>query len=322
MFKGNNATQFFAGEMEQNFLGFQYDFDPSTQLQLYGHAPAACNGDATNFTGNNNVPALNRPNKRSRETDNMGRQQKVQISLNDFFQDEAGRSRNIPNLNAVPTGLRLSYDDDEHNSSVTSASGSVPFLPSLLPLSDKLRAEIDRQNEEADYYMKIQEETIIKGLKEMKQRHITSIVKAIENGTTKKLREKDVEIENMNRRSRELIEQMRQISTEVQTWQQKARYAESVANVLKGNIKQAIAQAAAQGKEGCGDSEVDNAASSYHPCSGPVSEQSACKSCRNKEACIVLMPCRHLCLCEDCVGFIDVCPVCEGLKTGCVQIQL
>lgn len=307
-----------------------------SEVLNYFAAPAACNVDATNYTGNNIVPAMNRPNKRSREADDSGRQPKLQISFNDLFQDGTDRLRSIPNLNVVSTGLRLSYDDDEHNSSVTSASGSMPPLPNLLSLGDNLRAVIDRHQEEVDQYIRIQEEQMSKDFKDLMQRQIASLVHSVENGVARKLREKDLQIESMNRRTLELVEQIKQQSMEVQSWQNKARYAESVANVLKGNLKQAIAQGADQGREGCGDSEVENAASSCHPNrlfggfleagtssgKGAVTEQVACKSCKRKEVCILLTPCKHLCLCEDCVGFVDFCPICRSVKTGSIQVEL
>lgn len=89
--------------------------------------------------------------------DDTERQYKLQISLGNFGQDEADRiAMGFRNPNAVSTGLRLSYDDDEHNSSITSASGSMTSLPIMMSISDDLRAEIDRQNEEFDNYIKIQ----------------------------------------------------------------------------------------------------------------------------------------------------------------------
>jgi len=83
-------------------------------------------------------------------------QQKIQISLNNFYQGETDSSASIPNPNAVSTGLRLSYDDDEHNSSVTTASGRMPSLPVIMSLGDNLRTEIERQKEEFDHYIRIQ----------------------------------------------------------------------------------------------------------------------------------------------------------------------
>ena len=91
------------------------------------------------------------------EAEEISRRQKLQISLNyNISQDEADRSASFHNQNPVSTGLRLSYDDDEHNSSVTS-SGSMTAAPSIiLSLGDSIRAELDRQKEELDQYIKIQ----------------------------------------------------------------------------------------------------------------------------------------------------------------------
>ena len=98
------------------------------------------------------------PTKRGREAENTSRQQKLQISLNyNASLDEADRSASMPNQNPVSTGLRLSYDDDERNSSVTSASGSMTTAPPIiLSLGDNIRTELDRQKEELDRYIKIQ----------------------------------------------------------------------------------------------------------------------------------------------------------------------
>ncbi|KAJ6794102.1 putative BOI-related E3 ubiquitin-protein ligase 3 isoform X1 [Iris pallida] len=136
-------------------------------------------------------------------------QHKLQISLSNFYQDEADRSASIPNPNAVSTGLRLSYDDDEHNSSVTTASGNMPSLPIIMSLGDNLRTEIERQKEEFDQYIRVQEEQFAKGVKEMKQRHITSFLSAVDKGVNRKLREKELEIESMNRKNRELTDRIK-----------------------------------------------------------------------------------------------------------------
>ncbi|KAL6007045.1 hypothetical protein ACLOJK_032541 [Asimina triloba] len=284
---------------------------------------AGCSVDPVNYVGNDS--AVNRPSKRSRELEDISRQHKLQISLNNFCPDDADRSASIPNLNAVSTGLRLSYDDDERNSSVTSASGSMTTLPVILSLGDNLRSEIERQKEEFDHYIRVQEEQISKGVREMRQRHMASFLGAVEKGVGQKLREKELEIENMNRKNQELVERIKQVAMEAQSWHYRARYNESVVNVLKSNLKQAIAQGADQAKEGCGDSEVDDAASSFdHNAfvgnNGGLKEQMTCKACKSKEISILLLPCRHLCLCNDCGGFIEVCPVCHTKKAYIVQV--
>ena len=99
-----------------------------------------------------------RPNKRGREAETISRQQRLQFSLNqNTCNDEADQVACIPIQNPVSTGLRLSYDDDERNSSITSGSGSMAASPPIiLSLGDNLRNELERQEEEFNNYFKIQ----------------------------------------------------------------------------------------------------------------------------------------------------------------------
>lgn len=330
MYGGNSGFPVF---LEENQF---YDSNASTtQLQLFGNIPAACNVDPTNYIGN--ISSINRPSKRTRESEDVAMQHKLQISLNNFYQDEADRSASIPNPNAVSTGLRLSYDDEEHNSSVTTASGSMPYLPIITSLGDNLRTEIERQKEEFEQYIRVQEEQFAKGVKEMKQRHITSFLSAVDKGVNRKLREKELEIESINRKNRELADRIKQAAAEAQTWQYRARYNDSVVHALQNNLKQALAAqgaaaaaAADQGREGCGESEVDDAASSYDPNAGQRQQQQqhqtpmvgACKVCVRREVCMLLLPCRHLCMCKECDGLVDACPVCMASKTASVEVYM
>ncbi|ESR51574.1 hypothetical protein WN944_020295 [Citrus x changshan-huyou] len=333
MLGGNNGNPVVPVFLDEN--SFQYQTNASNQLQLFGNLPAGCSIDPVNYFGNEHIHPMLRPNKRGRETEDFSRQQKLQISLNsNICQDEADRSASILNPNPVSTGLRLSYDDDERNSSVTSASGSMTAAPPIiLSLADNVRTELDRQKEEFDQYIKVQEEYLAKGVQDMKQRHMASFLSAIEKGLAKKLQEKDMEIENMNRKNRELIERIKQMAAEAQNWHYRAKYNESVVNLLKSNLQQAISQGADQGKEGFGDSEVDDAASYINTNnyltvpSGPGksisrNHQMICRACKAKEASVLLMPCRHLCLCKDCDVLVAVCPVCQFVKNASVLVHL
>ncbi|PKU73390.1 E3 ubiquitin-protein ligase BOI [Dendrobium catenatum] len=328
MFGGSDAKPIFPAAWEESQVHYTAN-NATTQLQLFENFPAACHVDAVNYT-------LNQPNKRSRDADVIGMPHKLQISLNNFCQDDVDCTASIPNPNPVSTGLRLSYDDDEHNSSISSGSGNISSLPVIMCLDDNLRNEFDRQKEEFDNYIRIQEAQIMKGVKEMKQRHTVSFLNAIERGVGKKLQEKELEIENMNRKNRELVERIKNTAMEAQSWQRRAQYNESMVRMLQSNLKQALAQGAAaadQGKEGCGDSEVDDAASSFNPnpvlggscylqtaSKGLSREQMTCKSCKAKEISMLLIPCRHLCLCVDCAGYTNVCPICHCANSSSVQV--
>ncbi|KAE9453735.1 hypothetical protein C3L33_14360, partial [Rhododendron williamsianum] len=302
---------------------FQYGGNALPQLQLFGDFPVACGVDPLNYMGNKHATATNRPIKRGRETEPASGQQKFQISTsNNVFQYETGLSGRILNQNPVSTGLRLSYEDDEHNSSVTSASeGMKAFLPGIFSLSDNLKIEIDRQGEEMDRYIRLQEANIMKGIRELKQKQTVSFLNALDKGLGKKLHEKQFEIDDMNRKNKELTERIKQFSMETNAWQCRAKYSESVVNALKSNIQQVVAQGGVPAREGWGDSEVDGAAS-YSGKNLGKQQQLKCRACKGKEVCFLLMPCRHLCLCEDCEGVVDVCPVCQGMKTASVQVLM
>lgn len=159
---------------------------------------------------------------------------------------------------------------------------------------------------------------------------MASFMSAIEKGVIRKLREKDLELETITRKNKELVESMKQVTTEAQNWCYTAKYNESVVNVLKANIQQAMQGSNAV--EGHGESDGDDAASCIDPNNylsvGPRSSCSVkkkdimCKACKVKEVSILLMPCRHFCLCKDCDRFVTVCPVCQNMKSSTYEVYL
>ncbi|KAL0421382.1 UNVERIFIED_CONTAM: hypothetical protein Slati_3161100 [Sesamum latifolium] len=211
----------------------------------------------------------------------------AEFHANPTFPDEADRKVSILNQNPVSTGLRLSYDDDERNSSITSASGSLTAASSVFSsLSNDIRRELDQQKEEFDQFMKSQHSPLtsnhhmlsvwqntpcctaqmlqanflvnLKGrnyderVRDIQQRHMASFLTALEKGIVRKLHEKDLELQN-----------------------------------------QAM-QNSNRGKEGLGESNVDDAASCIDPnnylCVAGGSGRSAsakkdmmCRSCKAKQ---------------------------------------
>lgn len=331
MFGGDSHSPVFPAMLEEN--RFQYNANAMPQLQLFGDFPVGCHIDPLNYMGNEHTSAMNPTIKRTREVDSFPEQQKFHVSLNNKCQDDVRQSGNLMNANPVSTGLRLSYEEDEPNSSITTASESMmAALPVIFSLGDNLKTEIDRQREELDNFIQVQGGNIMKGVRELKQRHTLSFLSAIENGVGRKLRQKEAELETTNSKNKELVERVKQVGIEAQSWHYRAKYNESVVNALQNNLKQVIAQGTVQAKEGCGDSEVDDAASYSNlndlACWGgsanfaSMKKRMQCRACKGKEVSVLLLPCRHLCLCMDCEGFIDVCPVCRVVKTAGVEVYM
>ncbi|KAJ0914954.1 putative transcription factor C2H2 family [Helianthus annuus] len=290
---------------------FKYPSNASEKLQLFG-----------NVHYDHNSPAF-RPNKRQREVDSISMQRKRQISLNhSFYHDDFDRPSSIPNPHHVSTGLKLSYDDEERNSSITSASASKTLAPSFMSsIGDSITTELDQHKEEFERFIMIQEENMLKGMRDIRQRHMTSLLAAIEKKVENKLHEKQVEIETINCKNKELVERIKEVANEVQNWHYRAKYNESMVNILKANLQQAVARGNENRfKEGFGETDVVEV-SSIGLAANNVGK-SSCKVCRANEVSVLVMPCRHLCLCKDCDGFTSVCPVCQMVKTVSMEVYL
>lgn len=176
----------------------------------------------------------------------------------------------------------------------------------------------------------LQGEQLRQTLEEKRLRHSRSLIAAVEEQVSRKLREKDVELDKYKRRNMELEEHVKQLSLEAHLWQTKAKNQETVLHTLRTSVHLSREDLS---KEGCGDSEVDDAASSHHDDladaqarayreNRELKEQRSCRICRSNEVSILLLPCRHLCLCKDCEGRLDTCPVCGSLKNASVQVYM
>ncbi|XP_076943710.1 BOI-related E3 ubiquitin-protein ligase 1-like [Bidens hawaiensis] len=305
MFGGSNNNNSLVPVFVDEHL-LQYPSNTTNKLQLFG-----------NVHYDHNSPAF-RPNKLQREVDDMLMQKKLQMSLNhNFYHDDFDR----PYPHKVSTGLKLSYDDEERNSSITSASASMTLAPSLMSsVGDSITTELDRHNEEFKRFIMIQEENMLKGMRDIRQRHMTSLLAAIEKGVENKLHEKQVEIENINRKNNELVERLKEVANEAQNWQYRAKYNESIVYVLKQNLQQALASGNDRFKEGFGENDAVEVSS--NGVAGNNMGKSSCKACRVNEESVLVMPCRHLSLCKECDGFVSVCPVCQMVKTGSMEVYL
>ncbi len=139
----------------------------------------------------------------------------------------------------------------------------------------------------------------------------------------RRFREKDLEIENIKRQNEELAEHVKQLRMEAHRWEVKAKSNEAMVAALKSNLQQAhqaVALSREQSKEGCGDSEADDARTFQE--NRELREQRMCRVCRCNDVSILLLPCRHLCLCKECETRLDACPLCRSLKNASVQVYM
>ncbi|KAF8683616.1 hypothetical protein HU200_044539 [Digitaria exilis] len=194
---------------------------------------------------------------------------------------------------AVSTGLALSLEDRRHGGGGAGAgnsSGDSPLL--LLPmLDDDISREVQRLDADMDRFIKAQSERLRQSILEKVQAKQFEALASVEDKILRKIRDKEAEVETINQRNSELEDQIKQLAVEVGAWQQRAKYNESMINALKYNLEQLMPKENRQPKD-----------------------LTACRVCKSSEACMLLLPCRHLCLCKECESKLSFCPLCQSSK--------
>ncbi|KAL6527380.1 hypothetical protein OROGR_016470 [Orobanche gracilis] len=242
----------------------------------------------------------------------------LENSINNHNSNTNSQMSSVDLLQArsVSTGLGLSLD----NPRLTSSSGDSSLLGLV---GDSLDQELQRQDAEIDKYIKLQGDRLRQAISEKLQATQLQTISFVEDKILQKLHEKEAEIQDINKKNIELELRTEQLALEANAWQQRAKYSENTINTLKVNLQQVYARGR-DSKEGCGDSEINDTASCCNGCPvdfdflckdrNEMKEVMACKVCGVNEACMLLLPCKHLCLCKDCESNSSVCPLCQSSK--------
>ena len=173
-----------------------------------------------------------------------------------------------------------------------------------------------------------------RALAEKRQRHYRALLSAAEETVARRLREKEAEVEKATRRNAELEARAAQLSAEAQVWQAKAKAQEAAAASLQAQLQHAIMKAGgvtaaedggagglscAVGAEG---HAAEDAESAYVDPARVAAAGPRCRGCGKRVASVVVLPCRHLCVCTECDRHFRVCPVCLTVKNSTVEVYL
>lgn len=262
-------------------------------------------------------------------------QRPLLINLCDLHQQAPATGPGIVphSVGTVSTGLRLAFEDEQVNASRPSATRG-DAASTFHFLTEDITSQLQKQKEELDQFVRAQADQLRQSLEEKRQRHSQSMLSMIEESVLRQMREKDLEMEKINLRNKELEEQVKQLKLEACIWQSKAKHQEAMVKSLRKSLQQAVVQGREQSKEGCGDSEADDAESVHidpnaeaHRArslrgSKNTRDQRTCKVCQKNSVSILLLPCRHLCLCRDCDIAVDSCPLCYSMKNASVEVYM
>ncbi|XP_031255259.1 probable BOI-related E3 ubiquitin-protein ligase 3 [Pistacia vera] len=265
-------------------------------------------------------------------------------------------SNSIPQKSVIKSDSSLTYNNNS-NLLLQSRKRSRDFFNPLLSfpsfqnqthktcttapfsfLGHDISPQIQEQQFDLDRIISQHMEKVKMEIEERRKRQARRILDAIEESVMKKLRAKEEEIEKMGKLNWALEERVKSLCMENQIWRDLAQSNEAAANALRSNLEQVLA--ATQAKDvrtpggGFQDDEVIDDAQSCcgSSCDGDEKERrrsdggestsGMCRNCRKEEACVLLLPCRHLCLCTVCGSGLHTCPVCKSVKTGSVHVNM
>lgn len=167
------------------------------------------------------------------------------------------------------------------------------------------------------------------------------IVEAVEQGLMKTLRAKDEEINHIGKLNLFLEEKVKSLCVENQIWRDVAQSNEATVNALRSNLQQVLATVernrweepptvADDAESCCGSNDEGDSEEERWKLAGEAQDTkkmrrvglSMCRSCGKGEASVLLLPCRHMCLCTVCGSSLNTCPICKSPKNACLHVNL
>ncbi|KAK1266462.1 hypothetical protein QJS04_geneDACA000008 [Acorus gramineus] len=147
---------------------------------------------------------------------------------------------------------------------------------------------------------------------EMKRRrHWATVLRVVEDGMLRVLSSKDEEIAIMGRKNSALEEEVRVLEMQGQIWKTLAQNNEATLTALREDLENEW------NDNGAVNGDAEDSASSCH-----VDDGRYCRGCHKLDISVLVLPCRHLCLCSECDPVIDTCPVCMAAKSASIQVRL
>lgn len=179
--------------------------------------------------------------------------------------------------------------------------------------------------------MNVQTKKIRMEIEERQKQQARILVSAIGERVMKKLREKDEEIQKIAKLNHALQDRVKNLFVENQLWKDLAQTNEATVMSLRCNLEQVLTQVSDE-RQFVVQANLEEEAESCCGSSGGDDEEVSgrrrvgnkmCRKCGERESCVLLLPCRHLCLCTVCgTTSQSTCPVCNSSMTASVHVNL
>ncbi|KAJ0247099.1 E3 ubiquitin-protein ligase BOI [Hirschfeldia incana] len=194
-------------------------------------------------------------------------------------------------------------------------SSSLINAELLCQIQNQQQLEIDRFVAQRTEKLRIE----IEGCQRTQTRMLAS---AVRNAIAKKLKEKDDEIVRVRNVNFVLQERVKSLCVENQIWRDIAQTNEAHANNLRTNLDQVLAQI--ETLQPAVEDDAESSCGSWVEGGEAIrAVSSGCKRCGESEASVLVLPCRHLCLCAVCgSASLRTCPVCGSVTNASVHVNM
>lgn len=256
--------------------------------------------------------------------------------------DNNNNGSNIINCDFFPLPTRKRPRDSMANYPVLQNPRSCAPLSIL---GQDISLQIYQQQLEIDRLIALHMERVKFEIEEKRKRQVRTIMEAIEQGLVKRLRAKEEEREKIGKLNNALEERVKSLSIENQIWRDLAQTNEAAANALRTNLQQVLAQVkdlripgarqhadadddddaqSCCGSSGTGgDNRQEDEEAERRTLAGEAQDRGRmCRNCGEEESCVLLLPCRHLCLCGVCGSTLHTCPICRSPKNASVHVNM
>lgn len=249
---------------------------------------------------------------------------------------ESGVTFNLPTNDVVVAPRKRSRDSfNDHLFTPQKELSQIPSFvgDDVLPLVQQYQLDI---NSIISHHTK----KIRLELEEQQKHEARMLVSAIGERVMKKMNEKDEQIQRMGKINLVLQERVKSLYMENQLWRDLAQTNEATANSLRSNLEQVLAHVSDERlSAGPVEEDVESCCGSSNEAEEEKTEEEEevrrlaggaqdksnrmCRKCGERESCVLLLPCRHLCLCTVCGSTLHhACPVCNSNMNATVHVNM
>ncbi|XP_068666201.1 BOI-related E3 ubiquitin-protein ligase 1-like [Aristolochia californica] len=234
------------------------------------------------------------------------------------------------NANEVPKSRKRGREDSSimnqwvsPKANSTARQSTEAFLEyhrccsSCSSVSGDIALGMQKELEEMDHFIVMQTEKIRAELESKRRKYWSNLIRTVETRVQRVLKGKEEEIAQVSRRNTALEEKLKILLMEGQTWKTLAQTNEAAVMSLRRDLE------VAQAREGGGDNvEIEDTLSCCEGVPGKDDEKRNCHGCRRHEVSVLVLPCRHLCICSECDARLGLCPLCMSPKTASIKVHM